>query len=124
MHEGAHGVSQLSRIVAVSGGLRVRSCVMSAASIGSGKAAGYARYLESRTVAPERGDYYLRPDGGVTEAPGRWLSDPETLEGLGVSGAGPLEGPAFVAVMEDATPRRDDGCGVRVRTGRVGEGST
>ena len=38
-------------------------CVMSAASIGSGKAAGYARYLEGKTVAPERGDYYLRPDG-------------------------------------------------------------
>jgi conjugative relaxase-like TrwC/TraI family protein len=78
---------------------------MSAASIGSGKAAGYARYLEGKTVAPQRGDYYLRPDGSVTEAPGRWLSDPETLEGLGVSGAGPLEGPAFVAVMEGRHPQ-------------------
>jgi conjugative relaxase-like TrwC/TraI family protein len=78
---------------------------MSAASIGSGKAPGYARYLEGKTVAPERGDYYLRPDGSVTEAPGRWLSGPETLAGLGVSGAGPLEGPALVAVMEGRHPR-------------------
>ena len=78
---------------------------MSAASIGVAKGGGYARYLESKTVEPERGDYYLRPDGSVTEAPGRWLSDAETLEGLGVSGAGPLEGPAFVAVMEGRHPQ-------------------
>src|SRR5258708_21907301 len=78
---------------------------MSAASIGSGKAAGYARYLEGKTVAPQRGDYYLRPDGSVAEAPGRWLSDPETLDELGVSGAGPLEGPAFVAAMEGRYPQ-------------------
>jgi len=78
---------------------------MSAASIGSGKAAGYARYLEGKTVAPQRGDYYLRPDGSVTEAPGRWLSSPDTLEGLGVSGAGPLGGPAFIAVMEGRHPQ-------------------
>jgi hypothetical protein len=32
---------------------------MTAASIGAGKAGGYARYLESKTIAPERGDYYL-----------------------------------------------------------------
>ncbi len=56
---------------------------MSAASIGSGKAPGYARYLEAKTVAPQRGDYYLRPDGSVTEAPGKWLSDPRTLADLG-----------------------------------------
>jgi conjugative relaxase-like TrwC/TraI family protein len=77
---------------------------MSAASIGSGKAAGYARYLEGKTLAPQRGDYYLRPDGSVTEAPGRWLPDAETLAGLGVSGAGPLEGPAFLSVMEGRHP--------------------
>ena len=78
---------------------------MSAASIGSGKAGGYARYLEGKTLAPQRGDYYLRTDGSVTEAPGRWLSEAKTLEGLGVSGAGPLEGPAFVAVMEGRHPQ-------------------
>ena len=51
-------------------------------------AGGYARYLEGKTVAPERGDYYLTPDGELTEAPGRWLSDPETLERLGIDPAG------------------------------------
>ena len=33
--------------------------MMGAASIGSSKAGGYARYLESKTIAPEIGDYYL-----------------------------------------------------------------
>jgi hypothetical protein len=32
---------------------------MTAASIGAAKGGGYARYLESKTVQPERGDYYL-----------------------------------------------------------------
>ncbi len=31
---------------------------MSASSIGAGRGGGYARYLEGKTVAPERGDYY------------------------------------------------------------------
>ena len=55
---------------------------MTAASIGAGRGAGYAQYLEGKTVAPERGDYYLTPDGELTEAPGRWLCDPETLARL------------------------------------------
>ncbi|MGH2911637.1 MAG: hypothetical protein ACRDJ3_04085 [Solirubrobacteraceae bacterium] len=59
---------------------------MSASSIPSDRAGGYARYLEGKTVAPERGDYYLSPDGELTEAPGRWLSDPETLGRLGIEG--------------------------------------
>ena len=45
--------------------------MMTAASIGAGKGGGYARYLEGKTVAPERGDYYLTPDGEMTQAPGR-----------------------------------------------------
>jgi hypothetical protein len=32
---------------------------MTAASIGASRGGGYARYLESKTVEPERGDYYL-----------------------------------------------------------------
>jgi hypothetical protein len=32
---------------------------MSASSIPADRAGGYARYLEGKTVAPERGDYYL-----------------------------------------------------------------
>ena len=70
---------------------------MSASSKGAGRAGGYARYLEGKTVAPERGDYYLTADGQLREAPGRWLSDPETLESLGIAGAGPVDGPAFSA---------------------------
>jgi hypothetical protein len=56
---------------------------MSASSIGAGSGGGYVRYLEGKTVSPERGDYYL-PGGELTEAPGRWLSDRETLARLGV----------------------------------------
>ncbi len=48
---------------------------MTAASIGAARGGGYARYLESKTVEPERGDYYLTPDGEMTQAPGRWLAD-------------------------------------------------
>ena len=58
--------------------------MMSASSIGAGRGGGYARYLEGKTVAPERGDYYLTPGGELAEAPGGWLSAPETLARLGV----------------------------------------
>ena len=64
--------------------LTVNSYVMSAASIPAARGGDYARYLEGKTIAPERGDYYLTPDGELTEAPGRWLADPETLERLGI----------------------------------------
>jgi conjugative relaxase-like TrwC/TraI family protein len=77
---------------------------MTAASIGAGRGAGYAQYLEGKTVAPERGDYYLTPDGELTEAPGRWLSDPETLARLGIEPAAPVDGPQFVALMEGRDP--------------------
>jgi hypothetical protein len=78
--------------------------MLSVSSIGSGRGGGYARYLEGKTVAPERGDYYLTPDGVLTEAPGQWLSDPGTLERLGVDPAGPVEGPDFIALMEGRHP--------------------
>jgi len=77
---------------------------MTAASIGAGRGVGYAQYLEGKTVAPERGDYYLTPDGELTEAPGRWLSDPETLARLGIDPAAPVDGPQFVALMEGRDP--------------------
>ena len=77
---------------------------MTAASIGAGRGAGYAQYLEGKTVAPERGDYYLTPDGELTEAPGQWLSDPETLARLGIDGSAPVDGPQFVALMEGRDP--------------------
>ncbi|HEX4836967.1 MAG TPA: hypothetical protein VFV03_00360, partial [Solirubrobacteraceae bacterium] len=59
---------------------------MTAAIIGAGKGGGYARYLEGKTVVPERGDYYLSPEGEPTQAPGRWLASPETLARLGLEG--------------------------------------
>jgi conjugative relaxase-like TrwC/TraI family protein len=78
---------------------------MSASSIPAGRAGGYARYLDGKTVAPERGDYYLSPDGELTQAPGRWLSDPETLQRLGINGDAPVVGDDFVALMEGRDPR-------------------
>jgi conjugative relaxase-like TrwC/TraI family protein len=76
---------------------------MSAASIGAAKGAGYARYLEGKTVEPERGDYYLTPDGEPTQAPGRWLGSPATLAQLGIEGKA-VDGSDFVALMEGRHP--------------------
>jgi conjugative relaxase-like TrwC/TraI family protein len=77
---------------------------MTAASIGAAKAGGYARYLESKTVVPERGDYYLTPDGEMAQAPGQWLVSPETLARLGIEGRA-VEGRDFIALMEGRHPR-------------------
>ncbi|MGH2865855.1 MAG: MobF family relaxase [Solirubrobacteraceae bacterium] len=77
---------------------------MTAASIGGGKAGGYARYLESKTVEHERGDYYLAPTGEPTQAPGQWLASPDTLARLGIEGA-TIEGREFIALMEGKHPR-------------------
>ena len=44
--------------------------VMTTASIGASKGGGYARYLEGKTVEPERGDYYLTPDGELAAGSG------------------------------------------------------
>lgn len=84
---------------------------MSASSIGAGRGGGYARYLEGKTIAPERGDYYLTPDGELTEAPGRWLSAPETLARLGIDPDAPVDGAQFIALMEG----RDPGSGAWLR---------
>ncbi len=77
---------------------------MTASSILAAGGGGYARYLESKTVAPERGDYYLTPDGEMTQAPGRWLADPETLARLGVRPGEPVEGADFIALMDGRHP--------------------
>jgi conjugative relaxase-like TrwC/TraI family protein len=77
---------------------------MSASSIGAERGGGYARYLESKTVEPERGDYYLTADGQLTEAPGRWLSGDDTLTRLGVDPDSPVEGADFIALMEGRHP--------------------
>ncbi len=77
---------------------------MTAASIGAAKGGGYARYLESKTIQPERGDYYLSPEGEPTQAPGRWLATPDTLARLGIEGER-VEGRDFIALMEGRHPR-------------------
>jgi conjugative relaxase-like TrwC/TraI family protein len=84
--------------------LRVITHVMTASSIPASGGGGYARYLESKTVAPERGDYYLTPDGEMTQAPGRWLSDAETLARLGVQPGAPVDGADFIALMDGRHP--------------------
>ena len=77
---------------------------MTAASIGAATGGGYARYLESKTVEPERGDYYLSPEGEPTQAPGRWLATPDTLARLGIEGS-TIGGQDFIALMEGRHPR-------------------
>jgi len=78
---------------------------MTAASIPAARGGDYARYLEGKTIAPERGDYYLTPDGEITQAAGRWLADPQTLERLGVQTDGPADGENFVSLMEGRHPQ-------------------
>lgn len=94
------GTSDLGRI----GLLRVMSGVMTAQSIGAAKGGGYARYLESKTVAPEPGAYYLTPEGEPTQAAGRWHGAPATLRRLGIDGP-EVDGAQFVALMEGRDPR-------------------
>src|ERR1700686_3194990 len=95
---------------------------MTAASIGAAKGGGYARYLESKTVEPERGDYYLSPDGEPTQAPGRWLATPDTLARLGIEG-GTVEGREFIALMEGRHPRSGAWLRRAVATGGGGVGA-
>jgi conjugative relaxase-like TrwC/TraI family protein len=77
---------------------------LTAASIGAAKAGGYARYLEAKTIEPERGDYYLSATGEPTQAPGRWLASPDTLARLGIEGQS-VDGRDFIALMEGKHPR-------------------
>jgi len=86
------------------GPLRVITHVMTASSIPASRGGGYARYLESKTVTPERGDYYLTPDGEMAQAPGRWLAEDETLAALGVQAGEPVHGADFIALMDGRHP--------------------
>jgi conjugative relaxase-like TrwC/TraI family protein len=78
--------------------------VVTASSIGAAKGGGYARYLEGKTVQPERGDYYLTPGGEPAQAAGRWLASADTLAQLGIEGS-VVDGPDFIALMEGRHPR-------------------
>jgi hypothetical protein len=83
--------------------------MMTARSIGAGDAVEYARYLESKTVAPARGDYYLGPSSEAAQAPGRWHVGSGTLGRLGiVSPDGRVQGRDFVRLMEGRHPARGD----------------
>lgn len=77
--------------------------MMTAASIAAASAQGYADYLESQTVAPERGDYYLGTDGAPAEAAGRWLTPSEALARIGVE-PGDLVSADLRALMEGRAP--------------------
>jgi conjugative relaxase-like TrwC/TraI family protein len=78
--------------------------VVTASSIGAAKGGGYARYLEGKTIQPERGDYYLTPGGEPAQAPGRWLASADTLAQLGIESS-VVDGADFVALMEGRHPR-------------------
>ena len=90
--------------MAVSAASRPVTVVVTASSIGAAKGGGYARYLEGKTVQPERGDYYLTPGGEPAQAPGRWLASADTLAQLGIEGS-VVDGPDFIALMEGRHPR-------------------
>jgi conjugative relaxase-like TrwC/TraI family protein len=76
---------------------------MTTSSIGAAKGGGYARYLEGKTIEPERGDYYLTPGGEPVQAQGRWLASAATLAQLGIE-ANTVEGRDFIAMMEGRHP--------------------
>ncbi len=118
MHGRAVAQRALCEFVGRFGPLMVITYVMTAASIGASRGGGYARYLESKTVEPERGDYYLTPDGEMAQAPGRWLADAETLERLGVQAGESADGVDFIALMEGRHP----GTGRRLRPEGAGGG--
>ena len=78
--------------------------MLTVASIPAATAAGYADYLQSRTVTPEQGDYYLGADGAPAEAPGRWLTPPEVLAQIGVYGPPEVAGDDLRALMAGRAP--------------------
>jgi conjugative relaxase-like TrwC/TraI family protein len=77
--------------------------MMTVASIPAASTVGYADYLDSKTVAPERGDYYLGRDGVPAEAPGRWIGDPDALARVGFA-PGVVQSDELRALMEGRRP--------------------
>jgi conjugative relaxase-like TrwC/TraI family protein len=107
MHHCARAVRVPCKLGGRLGWVGVCMPVLTASSIRAAQGGEYSRYLESKTVAPERGDYYLNPTGEPTQAPGRWLASPDTLARLGIE-SGPVDGPDFIALMEGRHPRTGD----------------
>lgn len=60
--------------------------------------------MESRTVAPSRGDYYLSPAGEPTETPGVWHVLEETRERLGLEPGEAVRAEQLVRLMEGRHP--------------------
>ena len=118
MHRPSGRCAIAVQLVGRFGALRVITHVMTASSIPASGGGGYARYLESKTVTPERGDYYLTPDGEMAQAPGRWLAEEETLAALGVQAGEPVDGADFIALMDGRHP----GTGRWLRPGGAGGG--
>jgi conjugative relaxase-like TrwC/TraI family protein len=77
--------------------------MMTAASIPAASTGGYADYLDSKTVPPERGDYYLGRDGMPAEAPGRWIGDPDALARVGIT-PGAVRSRELRALMDGLRP--------------------
>ena len=90
--------------MAANGVSRSIDSMMTAHSIGAAQGGGYARYLESKTVEPERGDYYLTPTGEPVQSPGRWLASEETLAMLGIGPDRAVVGGDFIALMDGRHP--------------------
>lgn len=82
--------------------------MMTVRSLGAQADGGYAEYLDSKTVAPERGDYYLGRDGEPVEARGRWLSRPQTLREIGIDASAPVGREELVALMQGRRPGSDE----------------
>ncbi|MGH7735633.1 MAG: hypothetical protein ACREOE_18545, partial [Gemmatimonadales bacterium] len=75
--------------------------MLTVAKVTSGQAAGYATYLENRTLAPELGDYYLSA-GERVEAPGRWAAGAQLL---GADPSAPVSGEQLRALMAVQHPQ-------------------
>ncbi|MGH2916562.1 MAG: MobF family relaxase [Solirubrobacteraceae bacterium] len=76
--------------------------MLTVAKVTSGQAAGYAVYLENRTLAPELGDYYLR-GGERVEAPGRWVTGAELVSADPHAAVSGEQLRALMAVQHPAT---------------------
>lgn len=121
MHHCASAVRLLCRLAGRVKRLGVCTRVLTASSIGAAQGGEYSRYLESKTLAPERGDYYLNPSGEPCQAPGRWLASPESLHRLGIESTA-VDGPDFVALMEGRHPNTDEWLRAPGPTGARGGG--
>jgi len=78
--------------------------VMTASSIPASSSGGYAHYLDSRTVAPDRGDYYIGDDGAPAGGAGRWLTSSAALGRLGIERTESVRAEDLRALMEGRRP--------------------